>query len=145
VFTARYGLIPYMKHVTFRLLKVNLHNLHNKDYYKPLPLFLTRSKTITYCWNLWLNWNGSRDIVPLPKIALSRRHQNWNNNWMKGHDSTQVHATDIQSGNDMHSTSLQTNKISHCAILDTTSNFQPSSSYYHDGYRSCCSFSNCCH
>jgi hypothetical protein len=23
VFTARYGLIPYMKHVTFRLLKVN--------------------------------------------------------------------------------------------------------------------------
>jgi hypothetical protein len=24
VFTARYGLIPYMKHVTFRLLKVNL-------------------------------------------------------------------------------------------------------------------------
>jgi len=27
---------------------------------------------------------------------------------MKGHDSTKVHATDIQSGNDMHSTSLQT-------------------------------------
>jgi hypothetical protein len=24
VFTARYGLIPYMKHVTFRLLKINL-------------------------------------------------------------------------------------------------------------------------
>jgi hypothetical protein len=25
VFTARYGLIPYMKHVTFRLLKVNIN------------------------------------------------------------------------------------------------------------------------
>jgi len=24
VFTARYGLIPYIKHITFRLLKVNL-------------------------------------------------------------------------------------------------------------------------
>ena len=62
-----------------------------------------------YCWNLGLNWNGLRDIFPLPKIALSCRHQNWKNNWIKGRGyDAQVHATDIQSGNYMHSTSLQT-------------------------------------
>jgi hypothetical protein len=38
VFTARYGLIPYMKHVTFRLLKV-----------KGFP-FLAESNDFCYKW-----------------------------------------------------------------------------------------------
>jgi len=36
VFTARYGLIPYMKHITFRLLKVNIQQFLHKNYVSEL-------------------------------------------------------------------------------------------------------------
>ena len=44
MFTARYGLIPYIKQITFRLLKVNLSYLLNSDQHYVIFMLLKVEK-----------------------------------------------------------------------------------------------------
>jgi len=65
-----------------------------------------RRSCIVEIWG-WIGM-GRGIFFRFPRLFFLADIKTEKNNWFKGHDSTQVHATDKQSGNDMHSTSLQT-------------------------------------